>query len=74
MDALREVAKVSEHAPQTLLHRCDVLAGRVGVVLELLARVSGQPDEGREVLLHTVMDVSFDATAFLLLGMHDTRA
>ena len=74
MDALREVAKVGEHAAQTLLHRLDVVADGVGVVLELLACVSGQPDEGGEVLLHAVMDVPLDATAFLLLGVHDSRA
>ena len=43
-------------------------------MLELLARLTGQPDEGRKVLLHAVMDVPLDATAFLLLGVHDSRS
>ena len=43
----------------------------VGVVLGLAEGVTGQPDQGRELLLHAVVDIALDAPALLLLGVHD---
>ena len=69
MDAVGDLPQVDERLPGLLLqpHELD------GVELAALQPVAGQPepgDEGDDVLLDAVMEVSFDAAPLVILG-HD---